>query len=132
MWVGILGITASKLGASEVVGYDIDEWSVSNSMHNAELNHVSNLQVMEGDVKVLNHICGLFDVVMANINRNILLHDMPAWKEVLNLDGMLIISGFYEDDVTILKDMAEELGFVLTQQKTMTPWSCLVFCLSKH
>lgn len=129
---GILGITASKLGASEVVGYDIDEWSVSNSMHNAELNHVSNLQVMEGDVKVLNHICGLFDVVMANINRNILLHDMPAWKEVLNLDGMLIISGFYEDDVTILKDMAEELGFVLTQQKTMTPWSCLVFCLSKH
>ncbi len=129
---GILGITASKFGASEVVGYDIDEWSVSNSLHNAELNNVSNFQVMEGDVTVLNHICGLFDVVMANINRNILLHDMPAWKEVLSLDGALIISGFYEDDITILKDRAEELGFELTQQKSMTPWACLMFTLGKH
>lgn len=129
---GILGIAASKLGASEVVGYDIDEWSVSNSIHNAELNNVTNIQVMEGDAKVLNHICGLFDVVLANINRNILLHDMPAWKEVLNLDGTLIVSGFYEDDINILKDMAEELGFVLSQQKTMTPWACLTFTLGKH
>jgi hypothetical protein len=54
-----------QTGADEVVGYDIDEWSVTNSQHNAELNHVENIQILEGDAKVIIHICGLFDVVLA-------------------------------------------------------------------
>jgi ribosomal protein L11 methyltransferase len=128
---GILGITASKLGADEVVGYDIDEWSVANSQHNAELNQVNNIQILEGDAKVINHICGLFDVVLANINRNILLNDMPAWKEVLNFEGMLIMSGFYEDDASMLIETAEHLGFQLIDKRTLSSWACLVFKLTK-
>ncbi len=127
---GILGITASKLGADEVVGYDIDEWSVTNSQHNAELNHVENIQILEGDAKVINHICGLFDVVLANINRNILLHDLPAWKEVLNFDGILIMSGFFEKDAALLIDAAEQLGFQLVDKKVLSSWACLEFKLA--
>lgn len=77
---GILGIVAAKCGAGEVVGYDIDDWSVRNARHNAELNGVS-LEVFEGDKGVLSHISGVFDVVLANINRNILLADMDAFCE---------------------------------------------------
>ena len=76
---GILGLVASKLGASEVVGYDIDEWSVENAKHNAQLNGVDNLEVYFGNASVINHISGVFDVVLANINRNILLEDMNTF-----------------------------------------------------
>ena len=69
---GILGLVASKLGANEVVGYDIDEWSVENAKHNTQLNGVDNLEVYFGNASVINHISGVFDVVLANINRNIL------------------------------------------------------------
>ena len=69
---GILGIVASKCGASEIVAYDIDEWSVENARHNAKLNGVKNMEVLEGDRNVLSHVSGVFDVVLANINRNIL------------------------------------------------------------
>ena len=80
---GILGIVAAKAGAAEVVGYDIDEWSVENTRHNARLNHVDNLEALTGDIKVLSHVDGLFDVVVANINRNILLNDMAELREVM-------------------------------------------------
>lgn len=75
---GILGIAALKLGAEAVVGFDIDEWSVENTQHNAAINEVDNLEVFHGDAQVLSHVSGVFDVVLANINRNILLNDMPT------------------------------------------------------
>ena len=74
---GILSIVAAKKGAQKIVGYDIDDWSVRNSIHNAEINNV-NIEVLEGDKSVLSHINGLFNVIVANINRNILLEDMPT------------------------------------------------------
>ena len=95
---GILGITASKLGAKEVVGYDIDDWSVNNTRHNAEINKVENMEVLHGDSTVLNHISGMFDIVMANINRNILLQDMHQFRDVMSGNSTLILSGFYEED----------------------------------
>ena len=75
---GILGIAASKLGAKEIVAYDIDEWSADNARHNAQINHVKNIEVLQGDANVLNHVSGVFDIVLANINRNILLQDMAT------------------------------------------------------
>ena len=93
---GILGLVASKLGASEVVGYDIDEWSVENAKHNAVLNGVTNMEVLFGNSQVINHISGVFDLVLANINRNILLDDMRAFRSVMNIGGTLVLSGFYE------------------------------------
>ena len=123
---GILGLTASKLGAKEVVGYDIDEWSVENAKHNALLNGVDNMEVLFGNSSVLNHISGVFDVVMANINRNILLDDMRLFRSVMNTDATLILSGFYEEDVPVLLEKANELGLHETARHTDNNWSCLV------
>lgn len=123
---GILGIVASKLGASEVVGYDIDEWSSENAIHNAELNGVGNMKVMLGDASVLKSVEGKFDVVLANINRNILLADMPAFVSVMADDSLLILSGFYASDVDLLIEKASSLGLSKIDSKSDSEWTCLV------
>ena len=123
---GILGIAASKLGASEVVGYDIDEWSSENAIHNAELNGVGNMKVMLGDASVLKSMEGKFDVVLANINRNILLADMPAFVSVMADDSLLILSGFYASDVDLLIEKASSLGLSNIDSKSDSEWTCLV------
>lgn len=123
---GILGITASKLGATDIVGYDIDEWSVENARHNADINHISNIEIYHGDAHVLNHICGVFDIVMANINRNILLQDIESFKSVLASGGTLILSGFYEKDISLLLKKATALGFHETKRKFDKNWACLI------
>lgn len=124
---GILGIAASRLGAKETVGYDIDEWSVRNTMHNAELNGVKNMKVLLGDASVIDQITGQFDLVLANINRNILLNDMAAMQRKMAADATFIISGFYEDDIPLLADKAASLGLRLKEQKGKGQWRCLVF-----
>ena len=126
---GILGLTASKLGAKEVVGYDIDEWSVENAQHNAVLNGVDNMEVLFGNSAVLNHVSGVFDIVLANINRNILLDDMKLFRSVMNVGATLILSGFYEEDVPVLLEKAEELGLHEITRKTDNNWTCLVLGL---
>lgn len=123
---GILGIAASKLGASEVVGYDIDEWSSENAIHNAELNGVGNMKVMLGDASVLKSVEGKFDVVLANINRNILLADMPAFVSVMADDSLLMLSGFYASDVDLLIEKASSLGLSKIDSKSDSEWTCLV------
>ena len=127
---GILGLAASKLGAENVVGYDIDEWSVENARQNAELNHVDNMEVLHGNSSVLSHVSGLFQVVVANINRNILLGDMGRLREMMLGEGTMILSGFYEDDTEAVCLEARRLGFVLTGKKTQDRWCCLVFTLA--
>ncbi|MDD7597086.1 MAG: 50S ribosomal protein L11 methyltransferase [Prevotella sp.] len=124
---GILGIAALKLGAEAVVGFDVDEWSVENTQHNAAINQVDNIEVFHGDAHVLSHVSGVFDVVLANINRNILLNDMPTYLEMMNAGSILIISGFYEEDVKLLDEKANLLGLVKTSQKTDNHWCCLTF-----
>lgn len=119
---GILGIAASKLEAREIVAYDIDEWSVNNTDYNAESNNVSNLQVLHGDVHVLSHVCGLFDIVVANINRNILLNDMVAFKDVMAAESTLILSGFYENDAPLLLKEANRLGLYEVEKQTEEDW----------
>ena len=123
---GILGLVASKLGANEVVGYDIDEWSVENAKHNAQLNGVDNLEVYFGNASVINHISGVFDVVLANINRNILLEDMKSFRGVLNEGGYMILSGFYEEDIPVLLEKAKEFGLYESGRRTDNNWTCLV------
>lgn len=125
---GILAITALKCGAADAVAYDIDEWSAENTRHNAEINGVADrIEVFEGNAHVLSHISGVFDVVLANINRNILLNDMPAFKEVMAHGGTLILSGFYEEDVPLLEEKAESLGLSLKEKKEEGEWRMLYF-----
>jgi len=124
---GILGIAASMLGAHEVTAYDIDEWSVENTKHNAEINGIGNLSVYHGNSSVLSHISGLYDVVIANINRNILLDDMPRFKEMMKGSATLILSGFYEADVPILAEKAKECGLVITSTTVENDWCQVAF-----
>lgn len=123
---GILGIVASKLGAKEIISYDIDEWSVENTKHNAEINHVNNIEVFHGDASVLSHISGVFDIVLANINRNILLADLHHFRDVLAPKGKLVISGFYKQDIPVLLEEAKAQGLNCTKQLSENQWACLV------
>lgn len=125
---GILGIVASKLGADRVLGYDVDEWSVDNSLHNADLNGVQNMAVRKGDATTLNADDGQFDVVVANINRNILLADMPRWVQMMAQGGRIVFSGFYQTDVPMLVKAAADLGLQLTSEREQEGWACLTFC----
>ena len=122
---GILGIAASKLGAKEIIGYDIDEWSTHNATHNASINNVTNMQVMLGDASILKEVKEKFDVVLANINRNILLSDMPVFASLMTIGSTLIISGFYSSDVPLLEEKAAELGMEITGIRTDNEWTCL-------
>jgi ribosomal protein L11 methyltransferase len=125
---GILSICALKLGAREAIGYDIDEWSVDNARHNAVINHVDNrFTSLLGDASILNKVEGEFEVVMANINRNILLADMPMFRKKMAPRAMLILSGFYTEDAPLLIEKAKTLGLTLQQQKEDQNWCCLVF-----
>ena len=125
---GILGIAALKCGAKHVVSYDIDEWSAENTRYNAELNGVSpQMDVLHGDVHILTHVEGIFDVIVANINRNILLADMEHFYNVLAKGGTLVISGFYEEDVPMLLEKAQALGLNEVKRKTDNNWCTIIF-----
>ena len=124
---GILGLVALRLGANRVLGYDIDEWSSENAKHNAALNGVDNLDVLLGDASVLDGVKEEFDVVIANINRNILLNDMTAFRSHLKTGGRLILSGFYETDVPMLEQAAQSNGLTIIDVVTDGEWACAMF-----
>lgn len=122
---GILGIAAMKLGAQSCTAYDIDEWSVDNTRHNAVINQIE-IQTMHGDATVLDTLTDqTFDVVLANINRNILLQDMPRFKQHLKDNGILLLSGFYTEDISLLQEKANALGLRIVGQKENNQWACL-------
>ena len=124
---GILSIVALKFGATQAVGYDIDEWSADNARHNAVINRVDDrFTSLLGDSSVLNTVDGTFDLVLANINRNILLADMPRFISKMHNGSTLILSGFYTTDVQILVDKAKTLGLSLVFQDSDQDWACIV------
>lgn len=125
---GILSIAALKLGASEAVGYDIDEWSADNARHNAVINRVDErFTLLLGDASVIDTIEGEFDLVLANINRNILLADMPRFVSKMHSGSKLILSGFYTADSLLLIQKAADLGLTFVSQNQDQDWACLVF-----
>lgn len=125
---GILGIAALKLGAREAVGYDIDEWSADNARHNAVINMVDGqFTSLLGDASILKEVSGQFDVVLANINRNILLNDMEAFVGKMAPHSTLLLSGFYEQDIPMLEEKAASLGLKKQAQQHDGDWACLMF-----
>ena len=125
---GILGIAALKIGAAACTGYDIDQWSADNARHNAVINRVDQrFEALLGDASVLDGFHEEFDIVMANINRNILLSDMPSFRKAMKPEGTLLLSGFYESDVELLKAKAESLGLRWKQTRNDGEWCCLEF-----
>lgn len=123
---GILSIVAKRCGANHVTAYDIDEWSIENTNHNAAINNIELVDVLLGDVSVLSHVDGVFDIIVANINRNILLADMPQISETLAPDGLLILSGFYEEDTAMLCEKASTLGLYEVSRTVTNNWTMLI------
>jgi len=124
---GILGIVALKLKANHVTAYDIDEWSSDNTLHNAVINRVdSQLSVYCGDASLLDSKTADYDLVLANINRNILLNDMPRFCQIMKQDGKLILSGFYTEDIPLLEARGKELGLTLTGAKNRDKWASII------
>lgn len=127
---GILAITALRMGASRAVAYDIDEWSTANTRHNANLNATEQIEILLGDAQCLEQVEGSFQIIMANINRNILLAELP--KIVKKADPMgctLIVSGFLTADISAIEQAVSHLGFRLIGTQTSDDWTCLSFCL---
>ena len=128
---GILGIVALKRGAAKVTGYDIDEWSVDNARHNAVINMVdARFEPLLGDASVLDGITERYDVVTANINRNVLLADMPSFRRMMAPGARLLLSGFYTEDTGMLKEKAAGLGLTVERQATDNNWACMTFILN--
>ena len=125
---GILGFLAYKMGAEELVGIDIDDWATENCIENAASNQVS-MEVLTGGAELLeNYPQAYFDVVIANINRNILLRDLPQYVRVLKREGQLYLSGFYQkEDAPILQKACNDLGmeFVTYQEKDL--WTAQLY-----
>ena len=124
----VLGILAKMRGAEYVEGVDIDEWAFNNARENAASNGVE-IALKLGDASSLQ---GHFDVVIANINRNILLNDMGRYAAVLNAGGTLLLSGFYEADEAALVARAGELGMTLKGKKNRDGWSALCLKLNQN
>lgn len=123
---GILSIMAAKTGATAVTGIDIDEWAYNNAMENIQANHLSNIRIKIGDASLLKTETP-FDVVLANINRNILLNDMPHYVERLAVPGLLIMSGFYVQDLPLIREKAESLGLTYESYEEENQWVAASF-----
>lgn len=125
---GILAILCSLRGANPIMAYDIDEWSVKNTLENINLNKALNIEVKEGDSNVIAEYKP-FDIILANINRNILLTDIPRFTAVMQTGSLLIISGFYTEDIPILKEKAEKYGLTCIHKMEKENWASLQFRL---
>ena len=117
---GILGILASMKGAKNITAIDIDEWSFNGTKENAALNNIKNIDVKLGDASLLGN--ENYDVIFANIHKNILLNDMQNYVDVLQPKGILIMSGFYTQDIPAIKTKAESLGLNDVGFKTKNSW----------
>ena len=122
---GILGILASMKGAKKVTAIDIDEWSYKGANENAALNKIENMVVKQGDAYLPGN--EKFDIVFANIHKNVLINDLPAYSEVLQPGGLLIMSGFYTEDIHDIKTRAKSLGLKDSGFKTKNKWVAYSF-----
>jgi len=124
---GILGIMASKLCSSEVYSVDLDSWAVESTIKNCGLNGVKNLKVMKGTIDVLDF--QTFDIILANIHRNIILQEMDIYNRFLSSGGLLIVSGFFKEDMKEIKNKAA--SFSMTTEKVLEKNNWVSCCFQK-
>ena len=121
----LLAILASKLGAKRILAIDIDDWAVENSIENSARNNVDKVNAIKGDASAL--IGKHFDIILANINRNVLLEDMPAYAAVLPAGGQILFSGFYEADMDAIQNCASGNNLQLLNNDTLNQWAVMRF-----
>lgn len=122
---GVLAMLAAMKDAEPILAIDIDPWSYDNTLENMRINKIENIEVKCGDASLLTE--GQFDVILANINRNILLNDMPSYVARLNDGGQLLMSGFYLEDLPLIKEKAQELGLSFVFHGSKENWTVAEF-----
>jgi len=120
---GVLGIAMAKSGAEEVVAIDIDDMSVENAKENFALNEITNATVLLGDA---SKIAGKYDVIVANIHKNILINDMKTYEEHLIRGGILLMSGFFVNDATDIIEYAKSIGMSVVELLSKNDWQAVV------
>jgi len=120
---GVLAILAEKLGANSVTAIDIDQWSYENALENIETNNSKNIHVVLGDHDILPQ--NFFHIIIANINKNILLSHLSVYSSSLLPNGTLILSGFFETDKSDIISEAEKHGFIFEQLQTKEGWATI-------
>ena len=131
---GILAILAAKMGARAVLAFDIEEWAVENARENADLNDCPQITVFQGTIddvnasdNLLDWTPSVFDVVLANINRNVLLREIPVYTGLLKAGGYLVVSGFYEQDAVDIERNAVGAGLTPVRGMTVRQWTSLAY-----
>ncbi len=122
---GILGILAIKLGANFVTAIDIDPWAIDNCIENCQKNHVTQINILQGDADIIPNQA--FDIILANINRNVLLADIPKYSKRLNPDGKMLISGFYKNDLVDIVNTCQKHNLQLIHSKEKNEWLACLF-----
>ena len=122
---GILAILANKMGARYVIGIDNDEWAWRNGLENFQLNGLPAGHVFADDAALIG--TDRFDVLLANINRNILLQDMQAYADGLRKNGTLLLSGFYKSDIEAIRARASEFDLHLSGFRSLNEWAVILF-----
>jgi len=122
---GVLAILAKLKGAKTVTAIDIDEWAYKNTLENIEKNNCTDIQVFQGDASLLKN--QNFDIIIANINRNILMSDISVYARGLNSNGMLLLSGLYDSDLQMIKDEAENHQLIYHSHKEKHNWVAALF-----
>ncbi|MCX2679749.1 50S ribosomal protein L11 methyltransferase [Galbibacter sp. EGI 63066] len=122
---GVLAILAEKEGAAEIDAIDIDNWCYLNSIENIKRNHCTKINVYEGDAALLKD--QNYDVVIANINRNILLEDIPTYVARLNKGGILLLSGFYKEDIPQIQEKCEQFSLKFVENLEKNHWVAVKF-----
>jgi len=120
---GVLAILASKLGANSLVGIDFDEWAVENAEENSVLNSIDNIDYIHGDADAIGD--ATFDIIVANINRNIILQDIEKYVGAMNEKSEIIFSGFLKEDIPLILEKSEQLGLDLVVSKNKNKWQML-------
>ncbi|MCK5638994.1 MAG: 50S ribosomal protein L11 methyltransferase, partial [Flavobacteriaceae bacterium] len=122
---GILAIFTEMKGAKKIDAIDIDSWCYENSLENVERNNCKNITVFEGDASLLKN--KNYDVIIANINRNILLQDIGTYAKCLNQHGVLLLSGFYTEDILVIEREAIKYNLNLNKKLERNNWVGLKF-----
>ncbi|MDX5349060.1 MAG: 50S ribosomal protein L11 methyltransferase [Hymenobacteraceae bacterium] len=123
---GILAIMAAKLGAAELIAVDVEDWTAENALENAALNLEPQIDVRHGDIAAVATEAP-FDVILANINRNVLLNDMAAYATLLKKDCPLVLSGFYTEDLPLIQQEAEKQGLTYQSHREKNNWVSAIF-----
>lgn len=126
---GVLAIMAEKLQATSIDAVDIDDWSVENTQENIVLNDCQKIKVQKGSIDTAQ-LANSYDIILANINRNVLIHDMPFYHQHLVDGGSLVLSGFYDVDVELIETTARKYNLATINHKTQDNWYSIIF--KKH